>query len=209
MSDFFSSKPKVGVILLNWNNWLETKACLENLAQIDTSTIDLVTIVVDNGSQDNSITQLEKLDISFLIPLDSNLGYAGGCNRGIVASCEIGCDFILLLNSDVEFSLDFINFLMNVFLKHPDVGIASPKILNDEKPARVYFAGGKIFPFRMKDRLIGIGKLDSHEYDQEGYSDFGIGCCLLIKNEVLTRWVTSMIVSSLIMKMWIFVIGPS
>lgn len=106
---------------------------------------------------------------------------------GIRKALDIGCDLVLLLNSDIEFSLDFLDPLQAAFLKRPEVGIVSPKIINDEIPARVYYAGGIIYPFRMKDRLIGIGKFDSPKFDLEGYVNFGIGCCLLIKREVIDK----------------------
>ncbi len=187
MSDPFINKEKIGVVLLNWHNWLETKTCLANLARLGNSTEEIITIVVDNGSSDDSVQQLENLTISHLIRLKTNLGFAAGCNHGIRKALEMGCNLILLLNSDVEFAPNFIDPLMGSLHKHPEIGIASPKIVNDETPAKIYYAGGKIFPFRMQDRLIGIGKLDSSKFDQAGFADFGIGCCLLIKREVFEK----------------------
>jgi GT2 family glycosyltransferase len=181
------ANPKVGVVLLNWHNWLETSECLDKLTHLRSSQFQLITIVVDNGSQDESVSHLEKLNISHFLPLPSNLGYAGGCNEGIRTALTSGCDYVLLLNSDIAIFPDFLDLLFKVLKTQPEVGIAAPKIINEDKPAKIYYAGGKIFPFRMKDRLIGIGKLDSPKYDREGIVDFGIGCCLLIKGDVFKR----------------------
>jgi GT2 family glycosyltransferase len=187
MSIPHGNNPIIGVILLNWNNWGETKECLKNLKKIDTTYKQIVTIVVDNGSHDESVLQLEKMEASHLIILESNLGYAGGCNKGIRKAVEIGCDFMLLLNSDTKFNCDFLSPLLDSFNNDPNLGIVSPKILADTQPKKINYAGGKIYPFRMKDRFIGIGKVDSPAFDQEGYVDFGIGCCLLIKKTVFDR----------------------
>jgi len=44
---------KVSIIILNWNGWEDTIECLESLYQINYPNYDV--IVVDNGSEDNSI----------------------------------------------------------------------------------------------------------------------------------------------------------
>jgi hypothetical protein len=178
---------KIGVVLLNWQNWQETVDCLHQLESVITTEKDVIPIVVDNGSKDDSVSQLKLMKIPHLVCLDVNLGYAGGCNVGIQKAIEIGCETILLMNSDVDFQPGFLEPLLGNLKSRPQVGIVSPKIINDDNPAKIYYAGGKIYPFRMKDRLVGIGKLDSPDYDQEGPADFGIGCCLLIKREVFEK----------------------
>jgi len=49
--------PRVSIIVLNWNGWRDTIECLESLYQIAYSNYDV--IVVDNGSADDSVRNLE------------------------------------------------------------------------------------------------------------------------------------------------------
>ena len=49
--------PKISIITLNWNGWKDTIECLESLYQITYPNYDI--IVVDNGSEDESIAKLE------------------------------------------------------------------------------------------------------------------------------------------------------
>jgi GT2 family glycosyltransferase len=49
---------KVAIILLNWNGWRDTIECLESLYQITYPIFDV--IVVDNGSEDESIEKIKK-----------------------------------------------------------------------------------------------------------------------------------------------------
>lgn len=49
--------PKVTIIILNWNNWKDTIECLESLYGISYPNYDV--IVVDNGSQDESIEKIK------------------------------------------------------------------------------------------------------------------------------------------------------
>ena len=44
--------PRVAVVLLNWNNYPDTKACLDGLTSVTYP--DLTVVVVDNGSEDKS-----------------------------------------------------------------------------------------------------------------------------------------------------------
>ena len=52
-----SSEPKVAIVVLNWNGWKNTVECLESLSQIDYSSYQV--ILVDNGSKDNSVQQIQ------------------------------------------------------------------------------------------------------------------------------------------------------
>ena len=45
--------PKVYIIILNYNSWVDTIECLESVLRNDYPNYQV--IVVDNGSQDNSI----------------------------------------------------------------------------------------------------------------------------------------------------------
>lgn len=52
-----SPYPKVSIIILNWNGWKDTIECLESLYKINYPNYDVV--VVDNGSDDDSIEKIE------------------------------------------------------------------------------------------------------------------------------------------------------
>lgn len=48
---------KVSIIILNWNGWKDAIACLKSLYQINYSNYNI--ILVDNGSADDSVNQIE------------------------------------------------------------------------------------------------------------------------------------------------------
>lgn len=52
------NKSKVGIIILNWNGWNDTIECLESLFNIAYTNYDV--IVVDNGSNDESINKIKE-----------------------------------------------------------------------------------------------------------------------------------------------------
>jgi len=52
-----SDEAKVAIVVLNWNSWKNTVECLESLSQINYPSYEI--ILVDNGSQDNSVQQIQ------------------------------------------------------------------------------------------------------------------------------------------------------
>lgn len=49
--------PSVSIIILNWNGWEDTLECLDSLYDINYSNYEV--IIVDNGSEDNSINKIK------------------------------------------------------------------------------------------------------------------------------------------------------
>jgi hypothetical protein len=91
--------PPVAVIILNWNGLADTRACLQALRQ---SVYEPAWVLVfDNGSRDGSPEALraEFPEVEVLTS-PTNLGYAGGNNRGLQWAQERGAELALLLNND-------------------------------------------------------------------------------------------------------------
>ncbi len=68
-----SNKPKVSVIILNWNGWKDTIECLESLYQIDYPNFDI--ILVDNHSQDDSIQRIRDYCDGKIVPKSTFYSY--------------------------------------------------------------------------------------------------------------------------------------
>src|SRR5450830_1576724 len=94
----FSMK-RVDVVVLNWNGWQDTIACLASLQRQDYPHFNL--LVVDNGSTDGSVDQIKKaMPALELLQTGANLGFGGGCNAGIKLALARGADYVWLINSD-------------------------------------------------------------------------------------------------------------
>ncbi len=50
--------PRVAIVILNWNGWLDTIECLESVYQMQYPVYDV--IVIDNGSENNSIEKIKE-----------------------------------------------------------------------------------------------------------------------------------------------------
>ena len=182
-------QPKVFIIILNWNGWKDTVECLESLKKIDYPNYQIV--LVDNGSTDESVLQLEKFcleKIKFLF-LNSNLGFAGGNNVGIKHALENQADYILLLNNDTTVEPDFLTQLIKTAESDKKIGMLGPKINFYDHKDRIWFLGGKINRLLNKGTHLYYDQIDSVEnLPNELFEvDYFTGCALLIKKEVIEK----------------------
>lgn len=102
--------PEVGVVVLNWNGWGDTRECLTSLARLHGNPR---VYAVDNGSVDGSLDRIRRAfpDVT-LVPLPENRGFPGGMNAGIRAALEDGCDYVLCLNNDMTAEPDLLERLL-------------------------------------------------------------------------------------------------
>lgn len=103
----------VDVVVLNWNGWKDTVACLVSLRQQDYPNFNL--IVVDNGSTDGSVEQImQAMPTVELLQTGANLGFGGGCNVGIRHALARGADYVWLINSDSVADIHALSGLVRV-----------------------------------------------------------------------------------------------
>lgn len=137
---------KVGCIVLNWNNYEDTKECLLSIKESKTE-IEKIVVLVDNNSTDGSYEKLkEELkshDIYFLRN-NENRGYAGGINSGIrYIMQKFDCNYVIALNNDVLVPDYFFDNMYQVALKN-DIDILSPVFL-DYSTLKVKYEGVRKF----------------------------------------------------------------
>jgi hypothetical protein len=185
------ANPKVFVILVNWNNWDETRECLESLAAVIYS--DYEVIIVDNGS--NERPPVAKRGRVELLCNDSNLGFAGGNNVGIKYALDHGADYVMLLNNDTVVAPDFLTELVRTSEKNFSSGILGSQIYKygtDE----VVFDGGKINIWLNKAEHTGnaeslppssIPPLRKGGVGGGGGVDYITGAAMLMKREVIEK----------------------
>ena len=102
----------LSIIVLNYNGWQDTIACLKSLRR--QSYRDFRVVVADNGSSDGSVAHIsewaeqEGLDTNWLqiLPFDQNYGFAKGNNKAIKAIQDLPADYCLCLNNDTEMEPD-------------------------------------------------------------------------------------------------------
>jgi len=101
-----TDKPKVSVIIVNWNGAEHLRICLPSLASQSFKSLEI--IVVDNRSSDDS-AEVTRSNKARWLPLENNLGLAPALNRG--ATIAKG-DLLLFVNNDMRFDPGFVSALV-------------------------------------------------------------------------------------------------
>ena len=132
-----SATPRVSVIIPHWNGRRHLDDCLNALRR--QTLADHEVILVDNGSTDGSQSIVcEHFPEVRLIELGANRGFTGACNAGYAASRG---EFICLLNNDTEADPDWLAAIVDVFDRHPDVGVVASKMLLFDQRDHFHTAG--------------------------------------------------------------------
>ncbi len=181
-----ANSPKVGIVILNWNQEDDTTACISSLMKIDYPNYEIV--LVDNNSTVGSPDHIKsKFPSIVLIKNKENLGFAEGNNVGIRYFIGKSFDYILLLNNDTLVESNFLTELVKVGDSGKDVGIVGPKIYLLDSPDQIWYAGGFLNKFTGKTFHRGLFEKDSGQFDEVTDVDFVSGAAMLIKKAVLDK----------------------
>ncbi|KAA6347625.1 N-acetylglucosaminyl-diphospho-decaprenol L-rhamnosyltransferase [termite gut metagenome] len=159
---------KVSVVVLNWNGCETLFRFLPSVLHWSTMP-DVEICVADNGSTDQSIQMLsEHFPSVRLILLGENFGFADGYNRALK---QVNSDYVVLLNSDVEVTENWLDPMMDYLDAHPEVVACQPKILSHAQRESFEYAGaagGFIdhygYPF-CRGRIRETAERDNGQYD--------------------------------------------
>jgi GT2 family glycosyltransferase len=154
------------IVVLSWNGRRDTLACLDSLRRVERD--DIGVVCVDNGSTDGSVEAIrEHHPEAVLIENGRNLGYSGGNNAGIRHALAHGGRWVVLLNNDATIAPDAIDAFERAAAEHPRAGILSGKVLFQEPPDRVWFAGQRFnATLGYSGRPRGYGRPDGPAYSR-------------------------------------------
>lgn len=146
---------KATLIVLAWNHWELTRRCLETLRETDLPDAEI--LVVDNGSRDETPSELQRIRGIRVITLPENTGFVRGNNAGIAAASPDSD--IVLLNNDLEFhQRDWLERLRHCARSADDIGVVGSRLTLPD--GRLLHAGTYI----MADHLWGQ-QIGAHEKD--------------------------------------------
>jgi len=193
---------KVSLIILNWNARRMTETQLRDVARLDTAGLKAETIVVDNGSTDDSrkklsVYKLPNMNYRF-IKTGTNLGYAGGNNVGIRDALNRGADYLLLMNNDLILPQDLLVQLIKAAEVDKKIGLLAPKMYfakgyefhqkrykENEKGKVFWYAGGLIDWKNIYSTHRGVDEVDKGQYDRQEETDAANGACVLVRSKLV------------------------
>jgi GT2 family glycosyltransferase len=119
---------KVFVVIVTYNGSKWVTPCFSSLRK---STVPMHTIVIDNGSQDDTLARIAA-DFPEVEVLNTgkNLGFGKANNIGIELAYQRGAAYVFLLNQDAWIDPDAVEKLVAMHQRHPAYGVISPMHLN-------------------------------------------------------------------------------
>lgn len=116
----------IGLVIPVYNNTEITKRCLDSLEATKALNPSFETVVVDDGSNADTITMLQSFKDVHLLQNETNLGYLDTTNRGIdYCLSSLNCDAVVLLNNDIIFNRNWLERLVDAAAKFDVVGYFS------------------------------------------------------------------------------------
>ncbi len=172
--------PLVSIVIPHWNRAEYLPVCLGSLEGQSYRRFDV--ILVDNGSTDESLALLRR-DYPWVkvLALGSNLGFAKAVNMGLeVAQGEM----VALFNNDVEAEEHWLEELVKALARHPEAGMATPKLLLFDQ-REVINAAGDFYRLDGVPGNRGVWERDQGQYNEEEWVFGPGGAAALFRRSML------------------------
>ncbi|TFC37098.1 glycosyltransferase [Cryobacterium sp. TMT2-14] len=170
----------VSVVLVNFRGTDDTIECVRGLQELNWPAELLEIIVVENGSGDDSLERLSRLEPGVtVVDSKANLGFTGGCNLGV---SHASGEFIAFLNNDARPDSDWIREAVNTFATGEDIGAVASKVL-DWDGDKVDFLDAAVTWYGMGYKPH-AGETDRGAWDEEKDVLFGTGAAMFIRAHV-------------------------
>jgi N-acetylglucosaminyl-diphospho-decaprenol L-rhamnosyltransferase len=178
----------VEVVVVSYNSRDRIRSCVRPL--LEDSEIHVV--VVDNASPDKSVEVLADLPIT-TIALESNLGFAAGCNAGWRATTA---PYVLFLNPDATIEPAAVRRLTEVLEDDPRIGAVAPRIVDEDGsldrsirrfPRLTATFAQALFLHRLFPRVRSFSEVvtDDADYTRPGTVEWVSGACVLARRSAL------------------------
>ena len=186
----------ISIITINYNGLKDTCELMETLPLDDTS---IEVIVVDNASRQDEASVIEQRYPQVkVIRSSENLGFAGGNNLGIEASCG---KYLYFINNDTLLSLQGntvantkhgmqpeLRYLVERLESDRQIGMVCPKIRFTWGDNLIQFAGyTPLSRVTLRNNAIGFNESDYGQYDTAHPTPYGHGAAMMVRREAIDK----------------------
>lgn len=179
--------PPLAIVVVNWNGLDELQDCFSSLH--DARYPGLRTIMVDNGSQDDSIAWTKShFPTVEIIASPENLRWAGGNNLALARlQDEEFSGYILLLNNDTIVPQGSLRRLVRAMVEDSRYWASTPRICYAADPSVVWYDGGIVGKWSGWVRHAGIRRRAGALKAEPKTIDYATGCAMMLGPQVLEK----------------------
>lgn len=187
---------KVGIVLVNYKDYAQKflADCRSTLENQSYPRDDFIVYIIDNASSPESLKYLHDYYPQAVVIAREDGNYSAANNAGARQAIADGCQFIVIVNMDVEFDQDWLTELVLAIKSDDKIGIVQSKILlypkNEEqrKNPLINSVGNKI-------HYLGFGFTQGYNEPQTNYPDnklteitgYASGCSFIMKKQVFEK----------------------
>lgn len=182
-----STAPRVSIIIVSWNALPLLQQCLPSVAATRYPNLEI--ILADNASTDGSAAWVtDAFPQVKIVRHPENWAFCRGNNEALPHATG---EYVLFLNNDVEVPPDWLDPLVDVLRRHPDVAAVQPKLLQYTDRSRFEYAGASGgfldrfgYPFT-RGRIFFTMERDEGQYDDARDVFWATGAALLVRRTAL------------------------
>lgn len=153
-------RPRASIVIPTWNGQDLLLHAMRSLAS--QSWRDFETVVVDNGSTDDTVARLRvEHPAARIVQLPANQGFAAAVNAGIRAAAG---EIIVLMNNDTEAAPDWLKALVAALDDNPDVAVCASRMIDFHDRTRIDSVGVQFGLFASN---IGQRQLDGPQFARQ------------------------------------------
>ena len=179
---------KVAIVILNYNSSADCEKCVNFL--LKQTDIELYIILVDNCS---SIEETEKVEsfckknnITF-IRASENRGYSAGNNIGLKHAVELGYEYVVIANPDMEFhQTNYLSEMVNTMKNDSSIAVCASDIIDIEGRHQNPFYVNSYWDDLFLEHLKRTKTLNQ-DIGNAHFCKAVHGCCMLLRSEFLKK----------------------
>lgn len=175
----------IGIVICNYNKCEAVMKCIQSVLESKIQDFDIY--VVDNASTDKSVESIQKQynnQVNLLVN-EENLGGSGGFNTGIHKVVEMGYEYLMCLDNDVQVDENAIEALHSFLQSHPEVGMVGSKVYHLNAPDYIQQFGLKIDFEHICAETLYTDVLDSENVPEVVYCDTVAACSVMLPVKVV------------------------
>lgn len=185
---------KVLAVILNYNSYEDSMKCAKLLKQQTYK--NLIIAIIDNKSTDNSEEMLttfcKEQDVLF-VQSGTNKGFSAGNNVGLKKAAELGCEYGLIINPDVEIKdKDYVKKAIAKMDSNKNIAVLGSDVINMQQKHQNPMRELNFFENTFWFVMLVISKIVKKDiyvgnYKKSGYVHKVSGCCFFVDMEYMKK----------------------